>query len=86
MFDVKSFYDVVLAALLLAGLGKSIFDPAIQAYVGQRVPFQRHGVDCPDLGPSRLETKKSMNLFSLAICVYLRLFEDKEHRKLGSRK
>jgi len=38
------FYGVVLAALLLAGLGKSIFDPAIQAYVGQRVPFQRRGL------------------------------------------
>lgn len=38
------FYGVVLVALLLAGLGKSIFDPAIQAYVGQRVPFQRRGL------------------------------------------
>lgn len=38
------FYGVVLAALLLAGLGKSIFDPAIQAYVGQRVPFERRGL------------------------------------------
>lgn len=38
------FYGVVLAALFLAGLGKSIFDPAIQAYVGQRVPFHRRGL------------------------------------------
>ena len=38
------FYGVVLVALLLAGLGKSIFDPAIQAYVSQRVPFQRRGL------------------------------------------
>ncbi len=38
------FYGVVFTALLLAGLGKSIFDPAIQAYVGQRVPFQRRGL------------------------------------------
>jgi DHA1 family inner membrane transport protein len=37
-------YGVVLAALFLAGLGKSIFDPAIQAYIGQRVPFHRRGL------------------------------------------
>ncbi len=38
------FYGVVLAALFLAGLGKSVFDPAIQAYIGQRVPFHRRGL------------------------------------------
>ena len=37
------FYGVVLVALLLAGLGKNVFDPAIQAYVGQRVAFNRRG-------------------------------------------
>jgi DHA1 family inner membrane transport protein len=37
-------YGVVLAALFLAGLGKSIFDPAIQAYIGQQVPFHRRGL------------------------------------------
>ncbi|MFH2218426.1 MAG: MFS transporter [Pseudomonadota bacterium] len=37
------FYGVVLAALFLAGLGKSVFDPALQAYVGERVPFERRG-------------------------------------------
>jgi DHA1 family inner membrane transport protein len=37
-------YGVVLLALFLAGLGKSIFDPALQAYVGQRVPYQRRGL------------------------------------------
>jgi len=37
-------YVFVLAALLLAGLGKSIFDPAMQAYIGERVPFQRRGL------------------------------------------
>ena len=36
-------YGVVLIALFLAGLGKSIFDPAIQAYVGERVPYNRRG-------------------------------------------
>jgi MFS transporter, DHA1 family, inner membrane transport protein len=38
------FYTVVLAAFLLAGLGKSVFDPAIQAYISQRVPFHRRGL------------------------------------------
>ena len=34
-------YGTVLVALFLAGLGKSIFDPAIQAWVGNRIPFHR---------------------------------------------
>ncbi len=34
-------YAVVLVALFLAGLGKSIFDPAVQAWVGNRVPYRR---------------------------------------------
>lgn len=38
------FYGVILAAFFLAGLGKSVFDPAIQAYIGQRVPFHRRGL------------------------------------------
>ncbi len=38
------FYGVVLAAFFLAGLGKSVFDPAIQAYISQRVPFHRRGL------------------------------------------
>jgi DHA1 family inner membrane transport protein len=37
-------YGVVLLALFLAGLCKSIFDPALHAYVGQRVPYQRRGL------------------------------------------
>jgi predicted MFS family arabinose efflux permease len=37
-------YGVVLLALFLAGLGKSVFDPALQAYVGERVPYQRRGL------------------------------------------
>ena len=37
-------YVTVLAALFLAGLGKTIFDPAIQAYAGTQVPFQRRGL------------------------------------------
>jgi DHA1 family inner membrane transport protein len=38
------FYGVVLLALFLAGLGKSIYDPAIQAYVGERVPYHRRAM------------------------------------------
>ena len=37
-------YVFVLAALLLAGLAKNVFDPAIQAYVGHTVPFERRGL------------------------------------------
>ena len=37
-------YIVVLIGLFLAGLGKSMFDPALQAYVGERVPFRRRGL------------------------------------------
>jgi predicted MFS family arabinose efflux permease len=37
-------YLVVMAALLLAGLGKTVFDPAIQAYAGSRIPFGRRGL------------------------------------------
>ncbi len=35
---------VLVAAQFLAGLGKSIFDPAVQAYVGERVPYRRRGL------------------------------------------
>lgn len=37
-------YGVVLLALFLGGLGKSAFDPALQAYVGERVPYERRGL------------------------------------------
>nr|MBL0716021.1 MFS transporter [Desulfobacterales bacterium] len=37
-------FATVLAALFLAGLGKNVFDPAIQAYVGEHVPYQRRGL------------------------------------------
>lgn len=38
------FYGVILVALFLAGIGKTIFDPAIQAYVSERVPFKNRGL------------------------------------------
>jgi DHA1 family inner membrane transport protein len=37
-------YAVVMAALLMAGLGKTIFDPAIQAYVGREISYRRRGL------------------------------------------
>jgi len=37
------FYYTVMVALFLAGLGKSIFDPAIQAYVSRRVSYAKRG-------------------------------------------
>ncbi len=40
---VLPLYATVLLALLLAGLGKSCFEPALQAYVGARVPWARRG-------------------------------------------
>ena len=38
------YYGVVLAAIFLAGMAKTIFDPAVQAYVGDRIPFRRRGL------------------------------------------
>jgi len=38
------FYGVMIIALFLAGMGKIIFDPAVQAYVSERVPYQRRGM------------------------------------------
>ena len=37
-------YATVLLALLLAGIGKSCFDPAVQAFVGARVSWERRGL------------------------------------------
>ena len=34
-------YSVILITLFLAGLGKMVFDPAVQAYVSERVPYKR---------------------------------------------
>ena len=41
---ILPFYAVLALAMLLAGLGKSILDPAIQAYVGQRVSYEKRGL------------------------------------------
>jgi len=34
-------YAAVMAGLFLAGLGKSVFDPAYQAYFGENIPYRR---------------------------------------------
>jgi len=41
---ILPFYSVIVVAMFLAGLGKTIVDPAIQAYVGQKVPYHRRGL------------------------------------------
>jgi MFS transporter, DHA1 family, inner membrane transport protein len=38
------FYGVLLLAIFLAGIGKSVFDPAVQAYISERVPYGRRGM------------------------------------------
>jgi predicted MFS family arabinose efflux permease len=38
------YYVVLLFTLFLAGMGKSIFDPAVQAYISERVPYRRRGL------------------------------------------
>jgi predicted MFS family arabinose efflux permease len=38
------FFSVLIMAQFLSGLGKSLFDPALQAYVGSRVPYRRRGL------------------------------------------
>jgi MFS transporter, DHA1 family, inner membrane transport protein len=37
-------YATVTLALLLAGIGKSCFDPAVQAFIGARVSWERRGL------------------------------------------
>jgi predicted MFS family arabinose efflux permease len=36
-------YWPIFLGLIIASLGKSIFDPAMQAYIGNNVPFERRG-------------------------------------------
>lgn len=38
------FYAVLAVAVTLAGLAKIVFDPAIQAYVGEKVPYRQRGL------------------------------------------
>ncbi len=41
---VLPFYAVVVIAVFLIGFAKSVFDPALQAYVGEQVPYHRRGM------------------------------------------
>jgi predicted MFS family arabinose efflux permease len=34
---------VIFCSIFLSGLAKSVFDPSLQAYIGQRTPFERRG-------------------------------------------
>jgi predicted MFS family arabinose efflux permease len=36
-------YQVVFSGLLIAGFGKTVFDPAIQAFIGSNIPYGRRG-------------------------------------------
>lgn len=38
------FYIMIMGTLFLAGLSKNIFDPALQAYLGKTVPYERRGL------------------------------------------
>ena len=37
-------YYTLVTAMFLSGFAKNLFDPAIQAYIGKRVPFHRRGL------------------------------------------
>ena len=37
-------YAVIVTALFLAALGKAVFDPAVQAYISEKVPYRRRGL------------------------------------------
>jgi predicted MFS family arabinose efflux permease len=41
---VAPIYGVVLAGLIVTGLAKTLFDPAVQAFVGHRVPYARRAM------------------------------------------
>lgn len=41
---IAPLYGYVFAGLLLAGLGKTVFDPALLSFIGHRIPFARRGM------------------------------------------
>ena len=41
---VLPYYGVVLTAIFLAGLAKTVFDPAVQAFTGERTSYRRRGL------------------------------------------
>lgn len=44
LVPLRPVYAVVFVAFLLSGLGKLTFDPAVQAYLGDRVAYARRGL------------------------------------------
>jgi predicted MFS family arabinose efflux permease len=44
LVGVLPFYCTLVIAMFLSGLCKSLFDPAIQAYIGKRVSYKRRGM------------------------------------------
>jgi predicted MFS family arabinose efflux permease len=44
MAGLFPFYNMILIALILAAIGKSIFDPASQAYISERVPYRKRAL------------------------------------------
>ncbi len=40
---ISPIYGMVFVGLMLAGAGKTAYDPAIQAFIGHRVPFSKRG-------------------------------------------
>lgn len=54
-------FGVYLVVMLLFGFGKMIFDPAMQAYIGDRVPYERRGMA---LGIAELSWAGSLILFA----------------------
>lgn len=41
---IAPIYGFVFLGLMLAGMGKTAYDPAVQAFMGHRVPFERRGL------------------------------------------
>jgi DHA1 family inner membrane transport protein len=54
-------FGVYFLVMLLFGFGKMIFDPAMQAYIGDRVPYERRGMA---LGIAELSWAGSLILFA----------------------
>jgi len=63
---VPLYYSLVVA-MFLSGFAKNLFDPAIQAYVGKRVPFHRRGFAVGILEISR----SASTLIGIPACGFL---------------
>jgi MFS transporter, DHA1 family, inner membrane transport protein len=54
-------FGIYFLVMLLFGFGKMVFDPAMQAYIGDRVPYERRGMA---LGIAELSWAGSLILFA----------------------